>query len=76
MTKEFDPDHYMCADCEDIIYSRYPGEFVMCSCKAIYVDQTPYYSRYGGQPEKFIQVDKDGNPTGKTLASEKDEADT
>jgi hypothetical protein len=43
-----------CARCNDIIYSRYSGQFVTCKCGAISVDQTPYYSRYTGNPEDFV----------------------
>jgi len=34
--------------CGDTIVSSYPGEFVACKCGKSFVDQTPYYSRYGG----------------------------
>jgi hypothetical protein len=37
-----------CLDCGEQIHSRYSGQFVSCSCGAIYIDSTPYYSRYGG----------------------------
>ena len=47
-----------CAKCKDIIYSRSSGEFRQCSCGAIYVDQTPYYGRYGGETKDFIFLDE------------------
>lgn len=37
-----------CKLCDDIIWSRYEGEFRTCKCGAISVDQTPYYTRYIG----------------------------
>lgn len=43
-----------CRKCGDWIRSTYPGEFVSCKCKAIYCDQTEWYSRYGGDPKDFI----------------------
>lgn len=48
-----------CLCCKDIIYSRYSGEFVWCKCKAIAVDQTPYYGRIIGNREDFTEVPKD-----------------
>lgn len=38
-----------CKFCNDTIYSKYSGEFVECSCGKLFVDQTPYYGRYGGE---------------------------
>lgn len=37
-----------CSTCKDRIFSRYSGEFVSCKCGESFVDQTPYYGRYGG----------------------------
>lgn len=42
-----------CRKCGDVIASRYYGEYVTCKCGAISVDQTPYYSRYIGEPSDF-----------------------
>lgn len=56
----WNPPKYKCRKCEDIIWSKYPGEFVMCKCEAIAVDQTEYYSRYMGNPEDFIEADISG----------------
>lgn len=42
-----------CNKCGDVIYSKYDGEFTTCKCGAISVDQTPYYTRYIGDPENF-----------------------
>lgn len=48
-----------CAKCNDIIWSRYDGEFRSCKCGAIAVDQTPYYARYIGDQQDII-IKKDG----------------
>lgn len=45
-----------CTKCEDVIYSKYAGEWVPCKCGAIYIDSTPYYSRYGGNKEDIKQI--------------------
>lgn len=44
-----------CARCGDKIWSKYDGQFVSCKCKAISVDQTPYYTRYIGNAEDFVK---------------------
>ena len=49
---------YQCLHCEDVIYSKYSGEYVECKCKSIAVDQTPYYSRFIGAPHLFKKVDE------------------
>lgn len=58
-TKEpiFKPIPIQCRKCKDIIWSKREGEFVSCSCKAISVDQTRYYSRYIGDAGDFIDVE-------------------
>lgn len=43
-----------CAQCNDIIYSKTEGAFTTCSCGAIAIDQTRYYSRYIGNIDDFI----------------------
>ena len=48
-----------CAKCHDVIWSRWQGEFVWCSCKAIAVDQTRHYSGYIGEKENFLFHEKD-----------------
>ena len=65
---KFDPPTMICLLCKDELRSSYPGEFVMCSCKKSFVDQTLYYSRFGGQlvPKKSTEDEKksegsDGN---------------
>lgn len=45
---------YKCKVCEDIIFSRYQGEFRRCRCGAIAVDQTAHYTRLIGEPSNFI----------------------
>jgi len=43
-----------CLRCGEIIYSKWSGQFVSCSCdsKGVFVDQTPYYVRIGYSKEK------------------------
>lgn len=48
-----------CRKCKDIIYSKFSGQFVQCSCGAIAVDQTPYYSRWIGDAGNFEEVEND-----------------
>ena len=50
-----------CAKCEDVIYSRYDGEYVSCSCGAIAVDQTPFYARHIGNTTDFFYLKKKEN---------------
>lgn len=52
----FKPHKYQCADCDDIIFSGRPGEFVTCKCGAISVDETLHYTRFIGQMHKFKEV--------------------
>ena len=59
--KEFNPPRVQCKVCGTILQSNYYGEFVMCKCpreSSIFVDQTELYSRYGGNPQQFIWLDK------------------
>lgn len=42
-----------CKHCGDIIESKYSGQFVRCSCGKIYIDETPYYCRIGGNKGDF-----------------------
>lgn len=53
-----------CKVCGDIIYSKTEGEFTGCSCynnnkgkKGIYIDETIYYVRTGGNSENVIYHD-------------------
>lgn len=45
-----------CKSCKDIIYSKYSGHFVRCSCKKIFIDQTEHYIRSSG-PEGYDIVE-------------------
>lgn len=60
MTTELKPwqSPSKCKLCSDVIYSRSEGEYRSCKCGAIAVDQTPYYTRYIGEPANFIKVDE------------------
>lgn len=42
-----------CNKCGDTIWSKREGEYVVCSCGAIAVDQTKYYERRIGDPNDF-----------------------
>lgn len=42
-----------CNRCGDVLYSECRGWFTSCKCGAISIDQTPYYTRYIGNPEDF-----------------------
>lgn len=42
-----------CRKCNTTISSSFPGEFVMCKCGAIMVDQTLHYERRMGNPHDF-----------------------
>lgn len=45
---EFNPILCQCRTCETKLQSATPGQFVSCECGDSFVDQTPYYSRWGG----------------------------
>ena len=62
MKKPFKPQKIQCKICNSIISSSYPGEFVSCKCpreSQIFVDQTEYYIRLGGNPEQMIHLKDD-----------------
>ncbi len=42
-----------CTKCGDSIHSPWSGAFVSCSCDAIFIDETPYYYRAGGNIGSF-----------------------
>ena len=48
-----------CKHCGDIIESKYDGDWVKCSCGKIYVDETKYYCRIGGNFEDWEIVKED-----------------
>ena len=50
-----------CKHCGDIIESKYSGQFVQCSCGKIYIDETEYYCRVGGNEEDWEIVKEDSN---------------
>lgn len=45
-----------CKACNKVIFSSYSGEWVKCDCKKdfIYIDQTEFYIRMGGEREQMI----------------------
>ena len=48
-----------CAICHKQISSSYPGEWVKCDCpmdECIYIDQTEYYTRLGGDLDQIIHI--------------------
>ena len=45
---EFKPQLCQCRKCETKLQSAYPGQFVSCECGDSFVDQTPLYTRWGG----------------------------
>ena len=38
----------LCKCCNDVIWSRFSGQFKWCKCGSCAVDQTPYYFRHIG----------------------------
>lgn len=54
----FNPTPVQCRKCKDIIWSKHEGWFTTCKCGAISVDQTRHYSRYIGNPEDFVEVER------------------
>lgn len=65
--KKFNPTIYQCTQCDDYIWSRYPGHWSGCCCGQSYVDQTSHYVRLGGFAElvgpyskfRWTELDKD-----------------
>lgn len=55
----FKPKPVQCRKCKDIIWSKQEGWFTTCKCGAISVDQTRYYSRYIGNAEDFVDINKE-----------------
>ncbi len=55
MSKGFKPMKYLAKCCNTIIFSTRPGEFVSCKCGECYVDQTPYYTRVGGEQAEPLE---------------------
>lgn len=46
-----------CKKCLSLVYSE-NGNFQWCNCQSCYVDATPHYARYGGEPENIIILKK------------------
>lgn len=67
-TTPFIANKYQCADCKDIIWSKYEGEFVRCKCDNIFIDETRYYCRWGFKKSKPVLVEK-GNAILRELES-------
>lgn len=51
-----------CGKCDDVIWSKFAGQYAICKCGAIAVDQTPYYCRNIGDPKDFKPKDKPVTP--------------
>lgn len=59
--RAFEPKTFVrCKSCEDVVFSRYPGEWRACSCfsnesggTGCYVDETRQYARIGGDPNNY-----------------------
>lgn len=61
---EFKGTEYLCCcDKQEIIQSRYSGEYSQCSCGKCAVDQTPHYVRFIGAmlQEKEKSVDNNSS---------------
>jgi len=48
----------LCKCCNDLIYSRYDGEYRSCHCGKCAVDQTPYYFRHIGAIDLMERLDE------------------
>lgn len=63
LKNNFNPPVYKCANCNDIVYSKYSGEFATCTCfqdrgngTGFFVDSTHHYTRYGGNINHMINM--------------------
>jgi len=52
----FNPPTCQCTTCDTVLRSRWEGHFVRCECGESFVDQTRYYSRYGGNVKSIEQL--------------------
>lgn len=59
--------YLQCTHCCDIIHSSYSGEFVMCKCGKVGVDQTHHYTRLIGNKGDYLVVNNGDNGNAKTL---------
>lgn len=55
-TRERVPPEIKCVKCKDIIRSEREGKFTTCSCWAVSIDSTVYYSRFIGNREDREEV--------------------
>ena len=46
-----------CKSCNDIIFSKWQGQWVSCDCGRIFIDETAYYTRVGGSNDDYEVVD-------------------
>lgn len=54
-----------CTHCGDIIESDNYGKFVSCSCGKIYIDETQYYVRIGGNKGDWEMIKEKSNDKNK-----------
>lgn len=47
-----------CKKCDTIIEGDKKGTYITCPCKAIAIDETPYYWRIIGNMEDFEEVEE------------------
>lgn len=48
-----------CKKCGEVIEGDKKGTYIMCKCKAIAIDETPYYWKINGNIEDFEEVKED-----------------
>lgn len=46
-----------CKNCNDVLVGDNCGTFISCKCGKIYIDQTPYYVRIGGNSEDIETIE-------------------
>lgn len=65
MTKsKFEGTKYKTTCCQDVIYSKYSGQYVSCKCCKVSIDQTPHYQRVIGDYSLLEEYDpQDKNST-------------
>lgn len=49
------PTKVKCVNCSDVIFSKYSGEFVRCTCGKLAVDETGYYVRILGDKYEVVE---------------------
>ncbi len=50
-----------CKKYGEIIEGDKKGTYITCKCKAVAIDETPYYWRINGNMENFEEVKEDNN---------------